>query len=103
MGYIEVLNESVMGRKLGEEGEMSEVRHIYISIVQRNCRGANEFAQGAQAVMRIIEQVDALAASIPPVENSASRFGNPAFRTFYDRLGEVRSVSSSSSSSIPLC
>lgn len=26
----------------------------------------------------------------PPVENGKSRFGNPAFRTFYDRVNEVR-------------
>lgn len=29
---------------------------------------------------------------IPPVENSKSRFGNPAFRQFYDRLSNVRFI-----------
>jgi serine/threonine-protein phosphatase 2A activator len=30
-----------------------------------------------------------IAKQTPPIDNSGSRFGNPAFRTFYDRVGEV--------------
>ncbi len=29
-----------------------------------------------------------IAKKTPPVENAASRFGNPAFRTFYDKVAE---------------
>lgn len=30
-----------------------------------------------------------IAKHTPPVDNKLSRFGNPAFKTFYDRVGEV--------------
>ena len=51
-------------------------------------------AQGAQAVLDILQKVEDLVKEIPPVDNKASRFGNPAFRTFYDRVGEVSYISS---------
>ena len=38
----------------------------------------------------MLDEVEEIAKSIPPVDNSASRFGNPAFKTFYDRVQEVR-------------
>lgn len=41
------------------------------------------------AILNILEQVEAIAKDIPPVDNKASRFGNPAFRTFYDKVTEV--------------
>lgn len=34
------------------------------------------------------------AKGIPPVDNKASRFGNPAFRTFYDKVTEVNNTRS---------
>jgi hypothetical protein len=34
--------------------------------------------------------VEALAKETPPVDNAASRFGNPAFRTFYDKVQQAR-------------
>lgn len=37
----------------------------------------------------ILRKVEEIAQGIPPVDNKASRFGNPAFRTFYDKIGEV--------------
>ena len=37
----------------------------------------------------MLERVLEMANSIPPVDNKASRFGNPAFRTFYDKVQEV--------------
>jgi len=40
--------------------------------------------------MDILDRVEKIANDTPPVENSASRFGNPAFRTFYDAVAEVR-------------
>lgn len=42
------------------------------------------------AVLNILDTVDQVAAEIPPVHNSASRFGNPAFRSFYDKVSQVR-------------
>jgi hypothetical protein len=48
-------------------------------------------------VLHVLDTVEATAHAIPPVENAASRFGNPAFRTFYDRVSEVRSACINSS------
>lgn len=39
--------------------------------------------------MSLLDRVEELVAGIPPVDNKASRFGNPAFRTFYDKVLEV--------------
>jgi len=45
--------------------------------------------QGASAVLEILNRVEKIAREIPPVDNAASRFGNPAFRTLYDKIQEV--------------
>lgn len=45
--------------------------------------------QAVQSILKILDDVEDLAKSTPPVENSASRFGNPAFRTFYDKVIQV--------------
>ena len=42
-------------------------------------------------VIGVLDMVERIAKDTPPVDNAASRFGNPAFRTFYDRVVEVRS------------
>lgn len=46
--------------------------------------------QVVKAILGVLDRVEEIANGIPPVENSASRFGNPAFRTFYDKVSEVR-------------
>ena len=38
----------------------------------------------------MLDRVEALANETPPVDNAASRFGNPAFKTFYDKVQQVR-------------
>ena len=43
-----------------------------------------------QAVLDLLDKIEETAKGIPPVDNKASRFGNPAFRTFYDKVSEVR-------------
>jgi Phosphotyrosyl phosphate activator (PTPA) protein len=45
--------------------------------------------KGATAVLDLLEKIAQIAKDIPPVDNAASRFGNPAFRTFYDKVSEV--------------
>lgn len=45
--------------------------------------------QGVDAVLSILDQVEQFAHDAPPVENSGSRFGNPAFKEFYDKVAEV--------------
>jgi len=42
--------------------------------------------------MDLLSQVEKTAKETPPVDNAASRFGNPAFRTFYDKVSEVGDV-----------
>lgn len=39
--------------------------------------------------MGVLDEVEAIARETPPVDNKASRFGNPAFQTFYDKVAEV--------------
>lgn len=43
-------------------------------------------------MLDILERVAETARGIPPVDNKASRFGNPAFRTFFDKISEVRTL-----------
>ncbi|OJT05937.1 Serine/threonine-protein phosphatase 2A activator 2 [Trametes pubescens] len=68
VGYINALNAAVVGVKLTDECAVSP---------------------GVQAVLDILERVAETARGIPPVDNKASRFGNPAFRTFYDKISEI--------------
>ncbi|CAK9786668.1 phosphotyrosyl phosphatase activator [Cutaneotrichosporon oleaginosum] len=77
MGFIDGLNAAIVGRKLSEAGEGNE---------------------RTQAVMDILEQVLDIAKATPPVDNKLSRFGNPAFKTFYDR---VAAASDAMHASIP--
>ncbi|KAJ7476996.1 Phosphotyrosyl phosphatase activator [Mycena galericulata] len=68
LAYIDALNDAVVGVKLSDECPQSD---------------------GVTAVLSILDAVEATARSIPPMDNAASRFGNPAFRTFYDRVYEL--------------
>jgi serine/threonine-protein phosphatase 2A activator len=38
----------------------------------------------------VLDRVEALVKETPPVDNAASRFGNPAFQTFYDKVQQAR-------------
>jgi serine/threonine-protein phosphatase 2A activator len=85
VSFVESLNESVVGVKLTDECSESTVRNL-----SRLCELClNEFIQGVIAILRILDSVEQIVKHIPPVDNSASRFGNPAFRTFYDKVSEV--------------
>ncbi|EJD01820.1 Phosphotyrosyl phosphatase activator [Fomitiporia mediterranea MF3/22] len=68
ISYIETLNDAVVDVKLTDECGESE---------------------GITAVLGVLDEVEKLARDTPPIDNSGSRFGNPAFRTFYDKLAEV--------------
>ncbi|ODN98014.1 serine/threonine-protein phosphatase 2A activator 2 [Cryptococcus amylolentus CBS 6273] len=65
LSFIEDLNTSVVGKKLSEAGEGSE---------------------RTKPVLAVLDQVSELAHATPPVDNKLSRFGNPAFKTFYDKV-----------------
>jgi serine/threonine-protein phosphatase 2A activator len=45
--------------------------------------------QNIDKVLEILEKIKTIALAHPPVDNKASRFGNPAFREFYDQLNQV--------------
>ncbi|KAG8894440.1 Serine/threonine-protein phosphatase 2A activator 2 [Tulasnella sp. 403] len=66
--YINTLNAQVVGVKLTDDCPPSEV---------------------INSLLAILDKVESIAKDTPPVDNAASRFGNPAFRTFYDKLGEA--------------
>ncbi|KAI9014841.1 Phosphotyrosyl phosphatase activator [Gaertneriomyces semiglobifer] len=65
--FIERLSDAVRGRKLRDETNKSE-------IVER--------------LLSLLDKLDAWVKDIPPIENTKSRFGNPAFQTWHDRLAE---------------
>ncbi|KAF9446465.1 Phosphotyrosyl phosphatase activator [Macrolepiota fuliginosa MF-IS2] len=68
ISYIETLNEAVVGVKLADPCEESE---------------------GVKALLSVLDKVEQICKETPPVNNAASRFGNPAFRSFYDKVHEV--------------
>jgi serine/threonine-protein phosphatase 2A activator len=45
--------------------------------------------QSTKAVLSLLDEVEQIIKDTPPVENGMSRFGNPAFRTFYDAVAAV--------------
>lgn len=45
--------------------------------------------QAVKAILRILDLVDQTVEANPPVDNEKSRFGNPAFRSFYDEVQQV--------------
>ncbi|OBZ83084.1 Serine/threonine-protein phosphatase 2A activator 2 [Choanephora cucurbitarum] len=67
IGYIERLNESVKNTKIDPSMPVSP---------------------NVQKTLDILETLLNWIKEIPPVENEKSRFGNPAFRTFYDKIQE---------------
>jgi len=86
--YIERLNKAVSGLKLTDDCPQSKVRFQPACHLGSLSNGTGTL-QGVKSLMGILDSVEEIARETPPVENSASRFGNPAFRTFYDRVVEV--------------
>ncbi|CCO35130.1 peptidylprolyl isomerase [Rhizoctonia solani AG-1 IB] len=66
--YIAQLNSSIINKKLTDD--------VYES-------------ENIRSILKLLERVEAIAQETPPVSNDASRFGNPAFKTFYDKVQEV--------------
>ncbi|MCO5565868.1 hypothetical protein L7F22_019543 [Adiantum nelumboides] len=67
LGFVMACNDAVVGQKLTEKIEQSPAVEAIMSILN--------------TIMKIVEEV-------PPEDGSSSRFGNPAFRTFYGRVKE---------------
>lgn len=66
--YIERLNGAVVDVKLTDEVHMSA---------------------GVRKVLGLLDKVDGIVEQTPPIDNKQSRFGNPGFRTFLDKVVEV--------------
>lgn len=66
--YIDRLNGAVVDVKLTDE--------VHISA-------------GVYKVLSVLDRVDAITEKSPPIDNKQSRFGNPGFRDFLDRVVEV--------------
>ncbi|KIK68418.1 hypothetical protein GYMLUDRAFT_68282 [Collybiopsis luxurians FD-317 M1] len=82
LDFIQALNEAVVSVKLSDGNKLDESAPV-------------------KAILSILDRVEEIAKSIPPVENSASRFGNPAFRTFYDKISETSASFHSTIRSLP--
>ncbi|KAH7883111.1 Phosphotyrosyl phosphatase activator [Phlebopus sp. FC_14] len=65
VSFIKVLNQSVIKVKISDNVSESD---------------------GVGAILKVLQKVEEEITKVPPVENKVSRFGNPAFRTFYDNL-----------------
>lgn len=65
IGFIEELNGSIVGLKISEAGPSSAA---------------------TSSLLALLEEIDAIALTTPPVDNAGSRFGNPAFKEFYDKV-----------------
>lgn len=94
MGFIERLNESVKGLKIDSEIEVSPVS-LPVAIAENHfettlySRFFSFFKKSVEKVLSLLDALLQTKAEIPPVDNALSRFGNPAFVTFYDKAAEV--------------
>ncbi|TIB68841.1 Phosphotyrosyl phosphatase activator [Wallemia mellicola] len=66
--FIDKLNNAVVDVKLTDEVHVSD--------------------KGVIKVLQLLDKIDEIASASPPIENNQSRFGNPGFRTFIDKLVE---------------
>lgn len=70
---------------------MYDVSSAFVSILVRTVLTRSfESVQCVEAIIEVLNRVEETAKEFPPVDNKASRFGNPAFRSFYDKIGQVR-------------
>ncbi|KAI8967509.1 Phosphotyrosyl phosphatase activator [Mycotypha africana] len=77
-----------------EEFLQSDAYNDYISLIERLNKSVKNMkidsdvniSQSVQKILDILETVLKWIDDCPPVENSTSRFGNPAFRSFYDKI-----------------
>lgn len=67
LGFVMFCNDAVIGRKLSEDIHLSPA---------------------VSALIGILDRVDEAVRQTPAESGSSSRFGNPAFRTFYSRVKE---------------
>lgn len=69
----------------------SKPLYVYFVFVLKSTVEAGHTAQEQRIdpILNVLEQVESIATQTPPIDNKASRFGNPAFRTFHDEVEKV--------------
>ncbi len=96
VNFITETNDSVVGHKLTDPLEPSPVSQDQRLVVRCREFGLTDpsHAQAIAGILAVLDRVDQLITDTPPVDNGKSRFGNPAFKDFYDKQQQV-SVGSS--------
>lgn len=49
-------------------------------------------SQVTKSLLHLLDEVETIADETPPIDNAKSRFGNPAFQPFYDKIVSVSAV-----------
>lgn len=49
-------------------------------------------SQVTKSLLHLLDEVETIADETPPIDNAKSRFGNPAFQAFYDKIVSVSAV-----------
>lgn len=89
VSFVQQLSDASVGVKLTDQLELSPA--------SPSPRGSfilqlTVLYQSIEQIVDVLEQVQAVADETPPVDNGNSRFGNPAFRTFYDKVVAVSAL-----------
>ncbi|KAH9034706.1 Phosphotyrosyl phosphatase activator [Lactarius pseudohatsudake] len=79
------LQKAILSKEQLEAFQASSTYASITSYLTDECAGS----QGITALLEVLDRVEALARETPPVDNATSRFGNPAFKTFYDKVQQT--------------
>jgi len=95
VAFVQDLNDSVVGVKLTDKVPSSPVRCLLVHAKSlkhplTQLHRPPQSRQAVDALVDVLDVVERLYNETPPVDNGTSRFGNPAFRDFYDKVASVR-------------
>ncbi|EEB05083.1 phosphotyrosyl phosphatase activator [Schizosaccharomyces japonicus yFS275] len=84
-----IVNENDL--KLFHEGRTYKLIDDFISELNESVQGCSnskpvQETESIQHILRILDRIAEIEKENPPIDNSGSRFGNPAFRSFYDAV-----------------
>ncbi|KAN0081184.1 hypothetical protein V8E55_008808 [Tylopilus felleus] len=77
-------SKPVSTKKVIKRKEMEKAHSKKKWLVAKSRRAAQ--GHRTECIPKVVEQVETIARQTHPVDNKASRFRNPAFRTFYDQM-----------------
>jgi serine/threonine-protein phosphatase 2A activator len=89
--FITRLNNSIINVKLSDQIPQSLVCQHFLYLVLTLELTWSERIKVIDQLLAILDKVEIIIQQTPPIDNGQSRFGNPAFRTFYDTLKSVES------------